>query len=445
MKIALPRSVRAVLCMCVFSSTLWAGPNAAPVSREVLLQAVEGAKKGDRTKLGQIADSGNALFAEELLPDLIVLLKENDAQIQLVAVQGLYVIKNPKTKDALVAYLQGKDYAKLEKSLIKGEFDRNQYLWQIQSAVCAILTLGEVGDSSVITLLESLRSVKELRHFEGMGAPVEVALAKLGIDGIKSISKVGPNADGNEITRAAQAISQIRNASQLPSLVATVQDDTTAEAIRGSAVTAIAEIQGSNALPFVVSVMREKKYPAQVRAQAVVEASKLGSAETEMALQELLEDPGCGIRPECLYYLAKMSPQRHLRRAVEFMMDKTQTPMDREKLCNCFWVRDFDASAIKQHREMLLDCLKAVREDGTPADDIRVKLWVVLNRTTGEEPDIELGARKSVAALLLKDHIETVYRMRYRQESLKQTNARATEVFARKVRFVEPHAVATKQ
>jgi HEAT repeat protein len=406
---------------------------------------VEGAKKGNRAKLGQITESGNALFAEELLPDMIVLLKEKDAQIQLVAVQGLYVIRNPKSKDALVAYLQGKDYAKLEKSLIKGELDRNQYLWEIQSAVCAILTLGEVGDKSVIPLLESLRSVKELRHFEGMGAPVEVALAKLGIDGIESIRKVGPNEDGNEITRAAQAISQIRNASQLPSLVATVQDDTTAEAIRGSAVTAIAEIQGSNALPFVLSVMREKKYPAQVRAQAVVEASKLGSAETEMAIQELLEDPGCGIRPECLYYLAKMSPQRHLRRAVEFMLDKTQTPMEREKLSNCFWVRGFDANAIKQNREMLLECVKAAREDGTPADDIRVKLWIVLNRATGEEPVVELGVRNSDAVSLLRNHMESVYRMRYRQESLQQTKVRAAEVFASKVKFVESQEEAITQ
>jgi hypothetical protein len=274
---------------------------------------------------------------------------------------------------------------------------------------------------------------------------VEVALAKLGIDGIESIRKVGPNEDGNEITRAAQAISQIRNASQLPSLVATVQDDTTAEAIRGSAVTAIAEIQGSNALPFVLSVMREKKYPAQVRAQAVVEASKLGSAETEMAIQELLEDPGCGIRPECLYYLAKMSPQRHLRRAVEFMLDKTQTPMEREKLSNCFWVRGFDANAIKQNREMLLECVKAAREDGTPADDIRVKLWIVLNRATGEEPVVELGVRNSDAVSLLRNHMESVYRMRYRQESLQQTKVRAAEVFASKVKFVESQEEAITQ
>lgn len=445
MKITLSKIVYIVLCLSVFSSTLWAGTIAIKVSKEFLLQAVEGAKKGDRAKLSQITDSENTLFTAELLPYLLVLLKEKDAQVQLVAVQGMYVIKSPKSKDALVAYLQGKDYVKLEKGLIKGELDRNQYLWQIQSAVCAILTLGEVGDKSVITLLESLRSVKEFRHFEGMGAPVEVALAKLGIDGIKSVSNIGPNADGNEITRAAQAISQIRNASQLPALVATVQDDTIAEAIRGSAITAIAEIQGSNALPFVVSVMREAQYPAHLRAQAVVEASTLGSAETEMAIQELLEDTECGIRPECLYYLAKMSPQRHLRRAVEFMLDKTQTPMEREKLSDLFWVRDFDANAIKQHREMLLDCLKAVRADGAPADDIRVKLWVVLNRITGEEPDIELDARKSDASLLLKDHIESVYRMRYRQESLKQTNARATEVFASKVKFIESKEDATNQ
>lgn len=447
MNITLLKIVGAVFFVC--ASTLVAGPKVHPVSKEVLLQAVDSAKKGDRAKLHEIANSEYSKFSEELLPDLIGMLNEKDAQIQLIATRGLNVIKSKKSKDALVDYLKGKDYVKLEKSLRKGELAPDQYLWQIQSAVQTIMALGEIGDKSVIPLLESLRNIKDIHNLEGAGSPVESALVNLGADGFKSLGKLGKNADGKEISRAAEAISSIRKESQLPSLVSTVKDDSCAEEVRAASVSAIAKIQGSNSLPYIVSIIRENKYPAYVRGRAIFEASKYGYNEGgEAAVEELVEDAGSGIRPDGMFYLAKMSPEKHLVEAIEFMMDTNQPLAERERLSMYFDIRKTNPAMVRRNKEMFIGCLKAVKVDGTPADQVRSYIWLVLYEATGEAYDVELSGKDAGAAEIMLSRLKDIYTKNCHANSAGdylQAQAMAKEVFMTKVRSVGNEGGAFKK
>lgn len=436
-----------VLYLIALSNPLLAKSPKASLTKEWLRQAIDEAKKGDRTKLDQIVEAGDTVFPKESLSELISSLRDEDAQIQLVGAMGLNALKSPRSKDALVEYLKVKDFAKLEKSLDREQLDRKQYIWQIQASVYAILALGEIGDKSIIPFLESLREVKELTRFEGLGGPVEQALAKLGAEGVKSLSRLGPKASDSELSRTAQAISQIRDPKQIPALIATVKDGQTPEYVRGAALNAIGEMQKTNALPYLIAVVRDTNYSAYVRNSAVWVASKMRSSEVEAIILDFMADPQCHMS-ECLYSLVVISPERHLQRALDFVMDKSAPIRERERLSSLFDLRNFGANHVKQNRELFAQCLKAVKEDGSPADEIRVEIWILLNKATGEEPQVELSRSKSAAAYSLQSSIrEQVEHANYRllnRAPDEEVRRLANEKFGKIVRFATDEKIGAQ-
>ncbi len=210
----------------------------ARLTREKLRQAVRNAKGGDRNELDasieSVARGRYVEVTEELLPDFVSFLQDEDPQVQLLGAQSLYALKSPESTETLSTYLRGKDFAKLKEMADTGGLDaRHAARWEGQASVIAILALGEIGDKSAIPLLESLKEVKELHD----GAPVERALAKLGA--IESLSNVPPGADNKRIWRACDAISEIKDPQKVLELMATVYNKNCALPIRDTALPAL--------------------------------------------------------------------------------------------------------------------------------------------------------------------------------------------------------------
>lgn len=369
------------------------GEDPNPVS-DKLRQAVDTAKK-DVRKESELLEIFEALgtdkglpVSKELLPDFVSFLKEKDPRFQALGAKGLYLLKSPDSKKALSEYLKGRDFAKLEKMVSTGEVDERQAEWEVRASSLAILAIGEIGDKSAIPLLESLRGVKEL-HFEFGGGPVEQALGKLGAEGIRSLSNLGPTAPHSQISKAAEAVRAIHNPRDVPALIATVKDANCARGIRAAALDALSQMKEIDTLPFILATMRNVKHPQYLRGDAADVAGRTHRPEAEKALLEVLDDPNCDIRIACLYGLALLNPEKHVPKILKIVLDESAPFAEREELSNKM-ANAMEPKELTPHAEMLRMGIKAVKKGGSPADKIRVYMWTALHRATGEEPPLEL-------------------------------------------------------
>jgi HEAT repeat protein len=361
--------------------------------RQTLLQAVAEAKKGNRDILLQIISAigkgDKRYISEVLLPDYISFLKDSDGQVQWLAATGLYKSKSPKGTKPLFEYLKAKDIRNLAEKAKKGQVDEYQYGCGIYASVNAILALGESGDKSVIPLLESLQGIQELQMEWGPG-PVEKALAQLG--SFKSLSNIpprSPGADDTKIMRAASAIREIRDPKMVPQLIATVKDRNCAENIRAAAISALGEIKDVDSLPFILSVVNDPNYPEMVREDAAKEASKAHQPDAEEALLNMAKSSDSEIRIDGLFQLAKLNNEKYMPNIIKIVVDKT-VPLEERTELSIRIANRTEPEELKPHVEMLRSGLKAVKEDNSPADEVRVFMWKALNKATGEEPKLEL-------------------------------------------------------
>ncbi len=377
------------------------------VTREKLLEAVRNAKQGNREDLAKVEQAmqrpGPLRVPKDLLPDFVALLHDEDPKVQCVGAVGLRILKDRTSLAALVQYLKRKDFRGLDKLVRAGKIDERRYDDEMQASSMAILALGEIGDKSVIPLLASLRSVKDLK-FEFGGGPVQAALAKLGDDGVESLSQLGLAADARdpgERMAAQRAIRGITDPKRGPALMATVKDERCHVGIRAAALGALAGMarSGGDTLPFLVSVIRDPSYPLLLRRSVAQEMGSIKGAVVEATLRELSADPACGVRSSCLVALGNLSPERYLPEILAAVMDAATPLDDREELARGLsWAAD--RGGLRPYGDMLAKGIEANSPDGTPVDQVRLSMWEAYNKATGKEPLLVLRDDKVAYAKL---------------------------------------------
>jgi hypothetical protein len=73
---------------------------------------------------------------------------------RLLGAKGLFLLKQKRSKDALVKYVSLRNYLKMMKDLEAGKMGEPEYQNLIYASMFAITTLGEIGDDSVVQLLD---------------------------------------------------------------------------------------------------------------------------------------------------------------------------------------------------------------------------------------------------------------------------------------------------
>jgi len=397
--------------------------------RGILHRAVENAKKGDRKEIHSVIQSIGKPYdiytSDKLLPDYISFLNDKDGEVQVLGATRLCSLKSPKSVDALVKYLQSKDFGKMEKMISAGEIteqDRLCYLW---AAPMAIMALGEIGDKSVIPFLESLRSIDF--HLEWGWGPVEKALAKLGA--LKSLSSVPAGVDDRQIGRAVEAIQGIEDPNLAPELMATVRNKMVALSIRCAAMYALGGISSPGIAEFLFEVINDSNCPEGLRLSAATSAVTMVSRTKDPIVEKRLlvyaENPSSNIRPNVLLQLAICMPDKYLGRWFETIMDTNEDPEFRNKLVGMegatfpsisIYIHDI----LEAHRDLLYNCLNASDKNGRPMEKIRVETWLIINKILHEEPPLELMDEK-----LTYDELRYDFEMRFRRENI---NASADEI-----------------
>lgn len=409
------------------------------LTRDVLLQATEKAKSGDRRELLAIRRGlerrESITVPSNLLHDFLTNLKEDDPELQLLGAQGLYVLKSPESKDGLVEYLKNKDFRQLEEKVSNRRIDERSYDYIMRASSLVVLTLGEVGDKSLIPLLESLRGVKDLK-FEFGGGPVHDALAKLGAEGIQSLSALGPDADEQEVMAGALAVRSVRNTEHIPSLIATVRNTKCHESIRVAAIDALGEMKEATTLPFIVSILKDPDSPLDLKQAAARAAANIGGPEAKAALEAVANSDLADVRTIGWLALAKMNPQVYWPRILTIILDHSPPLHEREKLAQgLFWA--IDSAGSETHKARLLAVLtaeqfalgiEAKNADGSPADLVRVFMWKAFNKATGKEPRLEVRDERLAHRWLSHD-----IKQRFRQEYVHASAAQIRRLVNEKI------------
>jgi hypothetical protein len=185
--------MKAIVAAAVILSALLAddvGPESnrkIVLTREMLLQAVTAARKGDRLPLQTMQRaferSDRFVIPKDLLPVYVDLLKEEDPRVQRLGISGIVYFKATQSQAALVDYLKANNPRRLQKrfeNATKDEQEKNDrdYSERMLNAAIAVWALGEIGDASVIPLLESLRGIKDMQ-MEWVGNPVDKSIQRI--------------------------------------------------------------------------------------------------------------------------------------------------------------------------------------------------------------------------------------------------------------------------
>ena len=376
------------------------------LTREALRQAVEKAKDMNPRQVMALADSidkeKDIQTRSDLLPDFEALLTDKRPEAQFLGAQGLFALKNPQSTQALSGFLKGKEknLRAINEPRPASGTDVVVSYWEIRASVLAVKTLGEMGDRSVIPLLESLQGVGAISLERG-GWPVEEALVKLG--SLKSLTRLKDGDDPAKITQAAVAMYRIKDANAVPDLIAVVKDPNVAEDIRVGALNAVGVIKAPGVPEFLVKTMDDHGMPKRMRRVATAVLARSGDSSAEAQLRRYAENRSSDIRADAFIGMMTLQPTAYLDQWFRIIVDVNEVPEFR--LAVAGMNSGIPRQLLKERKKELYSCLSAAYSDGRPFDKIRGNIWMLINQLFGEEPTIVLSTRSGEVASQMRDPI----------------------------------------
>ena len=350
--------------------------------REIIGKRILGAmatRPEDAGELGKMIQGGRAVPDPNAVNDFIALLDSSEPQVRFLGAIGLRKLANPASKDALVAFLKRMDFTHTEGRYTKTPIN---YMYDLQSMGLAILTLGDVGDKSVI------RTLKSLENVDGLGEPVMRALVELGA--IDSLSKIPESAEPGKKNAAAEAISRLRDPKDVPGLMATARDEDCAKQVRTSAIYALGQIDDPSVDEFLVTIMNDEEAGISMRAASIAAISGSSRASVVSAVLPYTKNGQDNVlRCEAVVDLATHWPEKHMAMFIAHLTSSDEDPHYREILSQR--LSRFSGGDLRKYRNDIYACLHAVSKNDKPLDEVRVNAWVIVYRFFGEERPLELS------------------------------------------------------
>lgn len=364
------------------------------LTREAIRQAVEKARDKNPGELMALADSigreKDIRTRSDLLPDFEALLADEQPEAHYLGARGLFALKDPHSVRVLSEFLKSKaeGLRACNKPQLAPRYELPLLIWDVYASIFAVTALGEIGDRSVIPLLESLQGIRVIQ-LEWGGGTVEEALVQLG--SFKSLTRLKTGDDRSKIEQAAHAIGDIKDANAAPELMAAVQDQSVAEEIRGASLSALGSIRAPQVPGFLVKILDDPNMPTQMRRTAAIAAGRTGDSSVEVPLKRYAEDRSSGIRADASMGLVILRPETYLGRWFQAVMDVRENTEFRTALAGKEFL--IPRELLRSEKKRLTECLGATREDGRPLDEVRVQFWVIINGLFREEPEITLTSR----------------------------------------------------
>lgn len=393
-----------------------------------IVKLVANAKNGNREdairlfRLLTTQEVQNDKFDSEWVPLFSSLLTTRDTSLQYIGVLGLAKIRTPECKQPLLDFLtiwKREDISQTTE--LRAESDH------FGAGMAAIMTLGEIGDESLIPFIESFRDVGF--PVEMGGGPVEYALSRLGTKGLDQLTK-NPPINENALLRIKNTISGIRSSDKIPWLISKVKNESANINIRFSALKSLGSMatrsvsQQNDAFNFLKDFIRETQYPKDLRGLAAEMIGKTGRKNAESILLDWLEQSNvCDIKDSCLLGLLDININKYLHRAFDIILDPNANEADREYLSGQLWAIINNKMELDKKPpitdgtllKLIKEGLKAKNQYGYPFDMVRIYSWRMIYSLSGEEPQLVLSCPSKFDC-----HVCYIFEQEYKEKLRRQ-------------------------
>jgi len=377
--------------------------NSPSTARQKLLQAVRDAKKETgymsaaliSPLIKSIEAGKDELVSEELVPDYISFLKDENIFVQRLGVAGLSAIKSPKAVEALFEYVKNKDYADWEKRLQELMNPNNTESWQLQYELetfrKAVDALGESGDKRFVPFLLGLFKSTNPEQVQII-APIGQALGKLGAT--RELFDMVTEANNQLFMHIHYALKSVKDPNKVPELKLIINDPNENSMVRCFAVSTLSGIEAAGVSEFIIGIINDRNYPIEIRQTAMGTASQIKDPAAEEILLAHAQDANSPLRHPAFVGLLRCMPEKYINRFFETIMDPNEELNFKQQLTSEF-NHSIKQEQLKKYRKQLYDCLNASDRDGHPNDDIRVFAWRQIHKVFNEKPSVVLSDRNS--------------------------------------------------
>ena len=197
----------------------------------------------------------------EAVSVLIQGLKHDDVRVRLLSITGLVSLKNPKSLEALIAYVEQHPFSEIDRKVREKLMSEHQGTYEVYCLMFAVRTLGELGDKKAAEVITPLLGVKELQGFP--------AKAYIQIVGVKSVLKWKPK-NNYEAQVMSNALAGIRDTGEIPTLMTIVADRENHKSLRGGAITALRTMGAKEATDLLERIANDRAEPRLLRSASFI-------------------------------------------------------------------------------------------------------------------------------------------------------------------------------
>ncbi len=200
---------------------------------------------------------------------------------------------------------------------------------------------------------------------------------------------------------------------------------------------------------FLLGVINDSQVPVSMRGTAAITAAQTGNNMFEETLLEIA-DSNSEIRIEGLCGLTLLKPDKYLKNIFRMIRDTNEPDEFRGLLAGRLYIPwQKKRQMLEGQKDELYACLNTDKADGSPHDEIRVRMWRLINEVFGEEPSIVLSSKSSRGISTLKSIIQRNLRQQGRQEpwnepSIEELMKMTNEKFKSIVTFLPENSGAEK-
>lgn len=160
---------------------------------------------------------------------------------------------------------------------------------------------------------------------------------------------------------------------------------------------ALSRLGGTEVGPFLLGVMEDERFSSRIRQAAAIEAGRTKAEAVEKRLLAILDTESTSpeLAARALQGLLLMAAEEYASRLFQEIQDPSGHMTYRELLASGtnmgkFLSDDAYRQMLLSRRRQLDECLEALKGDGTPADKVRIEIWLTVNLLFNDEPSIIL-------------------------------------------------------
>jgi hypothetical protein len=323
----------------------------------------------------------------------------NNPHVQLFAVAAIAQLRDNSSISPLKAFIVAANKrlqegtltdeemvnsVKEEKRKMKGDLIPTSERIALSLAVSsATATLGEIDDSSDLSVAFLGTLLKHDMGKEWGGGVAHSALAKKGASGLRRLLEASLTADEKQIEYVCSAISEVRDSKLIPNLYAACLNKNYPLRVRASALFTLEGLRANSVgvEDLIINILMDEE--SDIRNTAALVVCRSGTTKGREVLEKVRKYPGKSggalvqaINDDLLQYDTANTVEGVIRTILS-----PETP-DSEKTRLCYNIEIMNTKTISKYATNLVSCLNVQDTAGKPLNKARISIWLALYHAT---------------------------------------------------------------